>query len=51
MKAKIIWEKIMRISKNTFIKLITIREHECNALEKYLEEKALVGCILYVIVC
>ena len=41
----------MRISKNTFIKLITIREHECNALEKYLEEKALEGWILHDIVC
>lgn len=41
----------MRISKNTFIKLITIREHECNALEKYLEEKALEGWMIQDIIC
>ena len=33
----------MRISKNRFIKLISIKEHECKALEEYLEEKALEG--------
>ena len=51
MKEKITWGKMMRISKNTFIKLITIREHECNALEKYLEEKALEGWMIQDIIC
>lgn len=51
MKEKITWGKIMRISKNTFIKLVTIREHECKSLEKYLEEKALEGWILHDIMC
>ena len=41
----------MRISKNKFIKLIPIREHECKALEAYLEEKALSGWMLDDIVC
>ena len=30
----------MRISKSKFVKLISIKEHECKALEEYLEEKA-----------
>ena len=51
MKEKITWGKIMRISKNTFIKLVTIREHECKALEKYLEEKALEGWMIQDIIC
>lgn len=33
----------MRISKSKFVKLISIKEHECKALEEYLEEKALEG--------
>lgn len=41
----------MRISKNKFIKLIPIKEHECKALEEYLEEKALEGWMLDDIVC
>lgn len=51
MKEKITWGKMMRISKNTFIKLITIREHEYKALEKYLEEKALEGWMIQDIIC
>lgn len=41
----------MRISKSKFIKLIQIKEHECKALEKYLEEKALEGWMLEDIIC
>ena len=41
----------MRISKNKFIKLIPIKEHECRAQEEYLEEKALQGWMLEDIVC
>lgn len=41
----------MRISKNKFIKLIPIKEHECKALEEYLEEKALEGWMLEDIIC
>ena len=36
----------MRISKSKFVKLISIKEHECKALEEYLEEKALEGWML-----
>ena len=41
----------MRISKNKFIKLIPIKEHECKALEEYLEEKALEGWMLDDVIC
>lgn len=41
----------MRISKNKFIKLIPVKEHECKALEEYLEEKALEGWMLEDIIC
>lgn len=41
----------MRISQNKFIKLIPIKEHECKALEEYLEEKALEGWMLDDIIC
>ena len=41
----------MRISKSKFIKLISIKEHECKALEEYLEEKALEGWMLEDIIC
>ena len=41
----------MRISKNKFIKLIPIKEHECKAFEEYLEEKALEGWMLEDIIC
>ena len=41
----------MRISKNKFVKLISIKEHECKALEEYLEEKALEGWMLEDIIC
>ncbi len=36
----------MRIGKNTLIKSISFREHECQALGQYLEEKALEGWLL-----
>lgn len=41
----------MRISKSKFVKLIPIKEHECKALEEYLEEKALEGWMLEDIIC
>lgn len=41
----------MRISKNKFIKLIPIKEHECKAFEEYLEEKASEGWMIDNIVC
>lgn len=41
----------MRISKNTSVELVSINEHECNALEKHLEEKALEGWMLEDIIC
>ena len=41
----------MGISKNKFVKLISIKEHECKALEEYLEEKALEGWMLEDIIC
>ena len=41
----------MRISKSKFLKLISIKEHECKALEEYLEEKALEGWMLEDIIC
>ena len=41
----------MRISKNKFIKLIPIEEHECKALEEYLEEKASQGWMIDDIIC
>lgn len=41
----------MRISKSKFVKLILIKEHECKALEEYLEEKALEGWMLEDIIC
>lgn len=41
----------MRIGKNKFIKLIPIKEHECKALEAYLEEKSLQGWMLEDIIC
>ena len=41
----------MRISKSKFVKLISINEHECKALEEYLEEKALEGWMLEDIIC
>lgn len=41
----------MRISKSKFVKLISIKEHECKALEEYLEEKALEGWMLEDIIC
>lgn len=41
----------MRISKNTSVELVSIKEHECNALEKHLEEKALEGWMIEDIMC
>lgn len=41
----------MRISKSKFVKLISIKEHECKSLEEYLEEKALEGWMLEDIIC
>ena len=41
----------MRITKSKFVKLISIKEHECKALEEYLEEKALEGWMLEDIIC
>ena len=41
----------MMISKIKFVKLISIKEHECKALEEYLEEKALEGWMLEDIIC
>lgn len=41
----------MRISKSKFVKLISIKEHKCKALEEYLEEKALEGWMLEDIIC
>ena len=41
----------MRISKSKFVKLISFKEHECKALEEYLEEKALEGWMLEDIIC
>lgn len=41
----------MRISKSKFVKLISVKEHECKALEGYLEEKALEGWMLEDIIC
>ena len=41
----------MRISKSKFVKLISIKEHDCKALEEYLEEKALEGWMLEDIIC
>lgn len=41
----------MRISKNKLVKLILIKDHECKALEEYLEEKALKGWMIDDIVC
>lgn len=41
----------MRINKNIFIKLASFREHECFAMAKYLEEKALQGWMLNDILC
>ena len=41
----------MRISKSKFVKLISIKEHACKALEEYLEEKALEGWMLEDIIC
>ncbi len=41
----------MGISKSKFVKLISIKEHECKALEEYLEEKALEGWMLEDIIC
>ena len=41
----------MRISKSKFVKLISIKEHECKALEEYLEDKALEGWMLEDIIC
>ena len=41
----------MRISKSKFVKLISVKEHECKALEEYLEEKALEGWMLEDIIC
>ena len=41
----------MRISKSKFVKLISIKEQECKALEEYLEEKALEGWMLEDIIC
>lgn len=41
----------MRISKSKFVKLTSIKEHECKALEEYLEEKALEGWMLEDIIC
>ena len=41
----------MRISKSKFVKLISIKEHECKALEEYLVEKALEGWMLEDIIC
>lgn len=36
----------MRLSNNTFVKLILFKEHECKAVQQYLEEMALKGWIL-----
>lgn len=41
----------MRISKNKLVKLILFKDHECKALEEYLEEKALKGWMIEDIVC
>ena len=41
----------MRISKSKFVKLISIKEHDCKALEEYLEEKELEGWMLEDIIC
>lgn len=41
----------MRISKNTSVELVSIKEHESNALEKHLEEKALEGWMIEDIMC
>lgn len=41
----------MGISKSKFVKLMSIKEHECKALEEYLEEKALEGWMLEDIIC
>ena len=41
----------MGISKSKLVKLISIKEHECKALEEYLEEKALEGWMLEDIIC
>ena len=51
MKVHNILGGIMRISKSKFVKLISIKEHECKALEEYLEEKALEGWMLEDIIC
>lgn len=39
-------EAFMKKEKNTFSKLISFNENECQAVERYLEEKALEGWIL-----
>ena len=36
----------MRISKNMIAELLLFKEHECKAIEEYLEEKALEGWML-----
>ncbi|MCC3868277.1 DUF2812 domain-containing protein [Terrisporobacter mayombei] len=41
----------MRISKNMLAELLFFREHECKAVEEYLEEKALEGWMLSDIRC
>lgn len=41
----------MRISKNMLVELLFFREHECKAIEEYLEEKALEGWMLSDIRC
>lgn len=41
----------MRISKNMLVEFLFFREHECKAIEEYLEEKALEGWMLSDIRC
>ncbi|MEW9079887.1 DUF2812 domain-containing protein [Terrisporobacter glycolicus] len=41
----------MRISKNMLVEFLFFREHECKAVEEYLEEKALEGWMLSDIRC
>ena len=36
----------MKLNNNTFVRLILFKEHECKAVEQYLEEMALKGWIL-----
>lgn len=41
----------MRVGKDTFVRFITFKENECEALEKYLEEKAREGWMINDISC